>query len=297
MNLNYYRHFNVDSNDMAITSHAYLKHKDQNLYSLDFLRLKDASKVTKVPIIYAHGGGYVNGDKSWYNDPCTYFVREGHPLFNVNYPLAPEYSFPKPIEAFISALQWIKNCDLLGQKPVNEVMLMGDSAVGSLVTMTTLCVFNQHLREYIFGSAYPKEIQESLPKIICVVNLYGTNDRKTLYDGWWNGKNLLREYIGLENGCFEYNKVTPNNAAFPCDLCGRDGIQFTLPPIMLMTGTTDPIKNATYLLGEMIKKQKDIDLTILTYENVHHGLFTWYWKENAKRLYKELEEFFQKHST
>ena len=101
--------------------------------------------------------------------------------------------------------------------------------------MTSLCVFNQHFRDYIFGAnTFPTNIQgnnidgsyhlkplESLPKILCIVNLYGVNDRKVLYDNWWNGKYIIEEYIGLENGCFEYDKLTPNNSAAPCDLCGK----------------------------------------------------------------------------
>ena len=56
----------------------------------------------------------------------------------------------------LSALQWIKQCKLLGDKDIDEVFLMGDSAGGCLVNMAALVIQNPEFRTFIFGSnAFP----------------------------------------------------------------------------------------------------------------------------------------------
>jgi len=114
---------------------------------------------------------------------------------------------------------------------------------------------NFHMRSFILGPTFPKDQNDSFPKIICVADLYGVNERQNLAEHWPNGRNLLKEYIGEENGAFNFkpSEVTANNAGTPYDLCARDGVTFSLPPILLVTGDNDPLKGCTFIFEEILK--------------------------------------------
>jgi len=174
---------------------------------------------------------------------------------------------------------WIKNCKFSEKFNTNKVILMGDSAGGNIITMTTLLVINFPLRNFLFGSNFPED--DSFPKITCIAYLYGANERINIVEHWPNGSTLLKEYIGLENSPYDYEKIIPNNAATPFDLCSRGN--FSLSPVLLVTGTKDPLRGGTFLLEELFKKN-NVDVTVSTYEGETHGFFSFLLERKCKEV-------------
>ena len=70
----------------AVTEHAYGTHPDERLDLIEAA----AEAPTRPPIVYIHGGGWICGKKEIYTSSLVPFTAAGHPVFNLEYPLAPE---------------------------------------------------------------------------------------------------------------------------------------------------------------------------------------------------------------
>jgi acetyl esterase len=88
-------------------------------------------------IVYFHGGGWVIGSVAAYHPlTATLAVRTGCAVLSVDYRLAPEHPFPRPLEDAIAALRWCaEDADARLGSPVTCLIAMGDSAGGNLATV------------------------------------------------------------------------------------------------------------------------------------------------------------------
>jgi acetyl esterase/lipase len=59
-------------------------------------------------IVYIHGGGWTEGDKSQMTVWCQRMSGRGYVVFNVNYRLAPAYPFPAAVNDCLGALAWVR---------------------------------------------------------------------------------------------------------------------------------------------------------------------------------------------
>lgn len=85
-------------------------------------------------IIWAHGGGFVGGDKAMVKDYATVFANEGYTVIAMNYPLAPKGRYPDPIFAVDAMVQDLeKNKDLLNID-MKQIVFAGDSAGAQIVS-------------------------------------------------------------------------------------------------------------------------------------------------------------------
>ena len=99
---------------------------------LDIIKPKVVTGTEKL-IFYAHGGAFVEGDKT---DVEHYFVmlaNEGFVTLNINYALAPEKShYPVPVKQLQEAYTFIKARYAQYSLNMNDVYFAGDSAGGQL---------------------------------------------------------------------------------------------------------------------------------------------------------------------
>lgn len=130
-------------------------------------------------VVYVHGGGWVAVNSAVLLHSVTCFGRAGMKVYSVDYPLSPEHQFPVPLHSLIKAIRFLKakvstgvseklrsryktyhSCVLnaprnktIGttsspilfhaippQEGVEEVVLLGDSAGGNLVTMAAAVI-------------------------------------------------------------------------------------------------------------------------------------------------------------
>lgn len=97
--------------------------------------------------IYAHGGGYIWGDKT-NGDPnalgiagiirmIKQLLDEGFTVISTNYVLAPDYTYPAPVQQMTELLEYLKkNADALGID-MNQVVVGGGSAGGHIMAQLT----------------------------------------------------------------------------------------------------------------------------------------------------------------
>jgi triacylglycerol lipase len=107
-------------------------------FALRVYQPTDAGK--NVPaILHFHGGGYVIGSPGIAEIANRNFVAElGCVIVSVDYPLAPEYPHPQPVEAAYAALKWLNdNAAGLGVDKT-RIGVKGESAGGGLAACLAL---------------------------------------------------------------------------------------------------------------------------------------------------------------
>ncbi|KAJ3346403.1 hypothetical protein HDU91_007049 [Kappamyces sp. JEL0680] len=89
-----------------------------------------------VCILFIHGGGFCIGDSLQYNDAMAEFLAIAGKrdavharFFSLEYPLAPEYKYPIPLDMALDTYQWLLATGI----PSSKLVLCGDSAGGLLV--------------------------------------------------------------------------------------------------------------------------------------------------------------------
>jgi len=89
-------------------------------------------------IVFIHGGGLLQGDKSIYAGLGQYFVRQGFAAAIVNHRLSPAVSHPAHIEDAAAAYAWVvRNVERFGGDP-KRIVLTGHSSGGYLAALLAL---------------------------------------------------------------------------------------------------------------------------------------------------------------
>jgi len=90
-------------------------------------------------IVFAHGGGWCLGSLDVYDNPCRALANAtGNVIFSVDYRLAPEHTFPVPLNDVYRALCWVAgHAGELGID-AGRLAVGGDSAGGNLAAAAAL---------------------------------------------------------------------------------------------------------------------------------------------------------------
>ena len=95
--------------------------------------------IAQPAILFAHGGGWCLGSLSLYDRPCQALANAtGRKILSVDYRLAPEFPFPRPLEDVYQALYWASEQAALLGIDATRLAVGGDSAGGNLAAATAL---------------------------------------------------------------------------------------------------------------------------------------------------------------
>jgi acetyl esterase/lipase len=169
-------------------------------------------------ILYVHGGGFVSCSPATHRPITAALARKtGHPVFSLDYRLAPEHRFPAALEDVLTAYQWL--VETVAPQPI---ALAGDSAGGNLV----------------LGAAGVIRDQGRYPSPRCVVgfspwtDLAGTGSSARTNDGY----DPMFHYANIGEFADAYLGAAPASApaASPvhADMAG-------LPPVLLHVGSNE----------------------------------------------------------
>lgn len=231
----------------------------------------------RAPVLYLHGGGWVIGKKESYTPFLGFLAVAGHPVFNVEYPLAPENPHPGILRSLFRALDWIA----ANHPETTGYHAMGDSAGGNLAMMLGLLAHNPGLLSDVDPTR-----TDGLP-LAChtVVSLYGVLDRLTwIEDGFPGAEMMLESYAG--KAAFE-PEVGRELAITPMDL------DFDVaPPTLLTVGTEDPLLRSSRIFAERLGRGSG-KVLLREYPGEGHGFFNLGRTKSAERMNVDILDFLQ----
>jgi len=229
---------------------------------------------SRAAVVYIHGGGWVLGKKESYSPFLSFLAEAGYPVFNVEYPLAPEHPHPELLRSLFSALDWIA-----AEHPeVERYHVMGDSAGGNLAMMVGLFAHNPNLLDAVAPE------RESLPlQCQTVVSLYGVLDRLSwIEDGFPGADMMMESYAGKAS--FE-KEVGPEIAITPMDLDFE-----TAPPTLLTVGTEDQLLRSSRIFAERLGAGVG-KVRLIEYPGEGHGFFNFGKTKSDQQMNADILDF------
>ena len=228
-------------------------HRDE---TLDYIEPPEGVE-RLAPVVFFHGGGWMMGNTGTYSHDLLFLAEAGYPIFNVEYPKAPEHHHPGILRSVFQALIFIK-----GNFGANEVHLMGDSAGGNLAVMAGLLADHPS-----YLTAVDKRVKRSkLPKILSVTSIYGVLDRATCLNGTIPaGDTMLESYAGpgaLGDVVDDDHRITPMDLIFKKH-----------PPCLLVCGDADPLLASQSIYAARLSGEGH-EVKTAVYSGGLHGFFT-----------------------
>jgi acetyl esterase len=218
---------------------------------------RSAASAARLPVVFIHGGGWITGSKGrFYNRPLLQLANAGHPVFSLNYPLAPERPHPLMLSSLLAGLAWLKRTH-----GVQEAHLMGDSAGGNLATMLGLMIANPELLPRFDCIA-----AATLPAVRSITSLYGVMDRFSfIEDGFPSGRLFLTSYAGT---AAQDRVRAPAIPVTPMDL----GDLAVLPRTFVVAASKDKLARSSKIWAEHLRK-RFTQVQYKVYEGADHGFF------------------------
>jgi acetyl esterase/lipase len=96
-------------------------------------------------LVFIHGGGFLALDKNIFTRACKVFAHEGYVVFNINYRLAPENTFPAQFEDVDAAVRFAHDNAAGFGGDGTRLFIGGDSAGAFLASMYAAAVMNEEL--------------------------------------------------------------------------------------------------------------------------------------------------------
>lgn len=256
-----------------VREHRYGEHPAQRVESIP----PRAGVPTRAPIVYIHGGGWIAGKKELYTRYLSPFAEAGYPIFNLEYPLAPEHPHPQMLRSLFSALDWIQQ-----ERPdTTGFHAMGDSSGGNLAMMLGLLAANPGL----VADVDPERREGLALPCHSVVSMWGVLDRLSMIEDRFPGaKNALERYGG--RAAFE-PEVGPELAITPMDLDFD-----TAPPSFICAGTKDPLCRSSRIFAERLAAGPG-NVVHKEYQGERHGFFVFGSSRSAPQLNADILEFLE----
>jgi acetyl esterase/lipase len=184
-------------------------------------------------IIYIHGGGWVEGNRSDFSDIAELYAKRGIAGFSISYTLAAgnHSSWPQDIKDVISALTYIRENAELYHLDMNRIAVMGSSAgahLGSLIG--TLTGDEPFLTNHTFAKPLHSQV-------CMVINYDGVVDLEFVGQNSTENLVLLNNIVGSQFGGVSYSQ----NPALWREASPVTYISATDPLFVFVHGTEDRI--------------------------------------------------------
>lgn len=201
-------------------------------------------------IVYFHGGGWVFGTLDAFDPVCRETAASaGAEVVSVDYRLAPETSYPGPLDDAYRAL-----CAAAGDGPL---AVMGDSAGGNLAAACAL-----------------RARDERGPRIDLQILLYPITDHRSDRDSYaaFGGGSYLLSHADMD---WYWGHYVPDAArrdeAHASPLRASD--LSALPPAIVVIAGCDPLRDEGVAYAERLRAA-GVDVDLRVHDDMIHGFFT-----------------------
>jgi len=210
-------------------------------------------------IVYFHGGGFVIGDLETHDPLCRQIAaRTGAVVCAVHYRRAPEHPFPAAADDALTAARWfMAHADDAGVDR-DRLFVMGDSAGGTLATVTALAVRDQlgpHLRGQIL--VYP--ITDHVDA--------GAASYTEFADGYGLTRDGMRWFL-------RHYAANPHDATDPRVCPVRMPTLRGLPPAFVVTAELDVLRDEGEAYVEALR-EAGVEVQHSRYSGAIHGFWRW----------------------
>jgi acetyl esterase len=205
-------------------------------------------------ILWVHGGGWVICDLESHDAMCRILANEsGCRVIAIDYHLAPEYPFPKPLEDAWHALRW--TADTYGERPL---ILGGDSAGGNLAAVMALRARDGGGPELALQVLVYPVTDHDFTTASYIEHGVGNETFLTTAEMQWFWHHYLADPVARDNP-----EASPLRAS---DLAG-------LPPAIVVTAGYDPLRDEGLAYMERLRAA-GVPITHHHYDDMIHAFFS-----------------------
>lgn len=221
------------------------------------VRIYTPEGTTPLPVVvYFHGGGWVLGSIASHDTSCRSIANaSGAIVISVDYRLAPESKFPKPLDDAFAAAEWIaENAESFGGDS-QRMAIAGDSAGGNLATVVSMRARDAGSPRILFQVLVYPVIDYNFDTPSYIQNAEGYALTRAVMIWFW-GHYLNNADEGQNPLC------SPMRAP---DLSG-------LPPALIITAEFDPLRDE----GEAYAKrliESGVPVEYTCYDGMIHTFF------------------------
>jgi acetyl esterase/lipase len=148
-------------------------------------------------VVWVHGGAWVSGNKNDIANYARIVASKGFAVASVNYSIAPEATYPRPVKQVVAALAYLNgNADRLHMDK-SKIFLAGDSA-GSQIATQVANIISSPAYATTMGMAAPLD-RSQLAGVVLYCGPYDVSSLK--FESRWGyfPKALLWSYVGKKD--------------------------------------------------------------------------------------------------
>jgi acetyl esterase/lipase len=220
-------------------------------------------------IVYYHFGGYCVGSSALAIPICRQLVQRFSAVcVNVDYRLAPENSFPTPINDCWDALQWVAaNATGLGANPAKGFIVGGESSGGNIAIVLTHLAKADNLSPPITG--------QFLSLASCLPPDTVPERYKPFYHSWEQAENSPKLFGYAMTTMFrEAHNPDMNSPLFGAfnDPKGHAG----MPPAYFQVCGLDPVRDEALVYEKVLREEYGIDTKVDVCAGLPHAFWQVY---------------------
>jgi acetyl esterase/lipase len=238
-------------------------------------------------LVYIHGGGWMNGDKSTYRRICALYAQAGFLVYNINYRLAPQYGFVEMVRDVASAVYWAYvNGPRYGGDP-SRMFIAGDSAGSQLTSWYAAALRDPALPEATgIGEMIPAESLKGL------LLFYGAYDMDTMLT---TGFLFMKTFY---KACFGKDAETCRHMAGIASSLRHLTSEY--PSSFISCGGSDPLLPESQALSAALEElgvpHRDLYLMKPEYPHVNHGFLSFPFFKASRVGMRESIDFLKEHA-
>lgn len=253
-----------------------LEYGDANGYKLQLDLYRPAGPGPHPVIALVHGGGWIGGHRSGYEEYARVCVSRGYAAAAVGYRLGPQYPYPAAFDDCQRAIRWLRANSKQYDLDPKRVAALGGSAGGHLVALIGVRGKTRDNSD--------KALAKYSSRPDAVVPVYGCFELIRMWDIEMAHKPMT---AWLGGPPWEHKKTYHDTS--PTELVTRK-----TPPMLLIHGDADKVNplEQSQLMFEALRK-KDVPCELLVIPGAGHG-----WAQSsdfAKKADAATFTFLEKH--
>lgn len=214
-----------------------------------------ADKSAKKPVmIYAHGGGWVQGSHHIRNPYCSRIAEEGFYVLNINYELAPDAKHPVQIRNMFRAIEYIYEKKDEYNLDTDCIFLGGDSAGAHIAASAAGVTVNPRLYD-TFSIDFPHKDDFSVKGLVLISGVFEFFSCKDVDFSYM--RLYLTSYIGHDLWSVDDLEEFLRRRDI-MDMCPAHLVNSDFPPCFVITGEKDRLRPASDTFYRVLA-ENDVD--------------------------------------